>query len=79
MSDRIAKGMIGARIPRPEAQRLVEGRGRYTDDIAPARLGHVAFLRSPYAHARIGSIDTAEAQKAPDVIAVVTAADLAPV
>ncbi len=68
-------GLIGARITRPEARRLVEGRGRYTDDIGNDA-GHVAFLRSPYAHATIESIETAGAGSSPGVIAVVTAADL---
>ncbi len=68
-------GLIGARITRPEARRLVEGRGRYTDDIGNDA-GHVAFLRSPYAHVTIESIDTADAGSSPGVIAVVTATDL---
>jgi carbon-monoxide dehydrogenase large subunit len=72
------EGLVGARIERPEARRLVAGRGRYTDDIA-TDAGHIAFLRSPYAHATIGAINTAAAATAPGVIAVVTAADLAAV
>jgi carbon-monoxide dehydrogenase large subunit len=70
-----AKGLVGARVARPEARRLVEGRGRYTDDIS-SRAGHVAFLRSPHAHAAIESIDIAAAAALPGVIAVVTASDL---
>lgn len=72
-------GLVGARIVRPEARRLVAGRGRYTDDIAAANAGHVAFLRSPHAHATIGAIDTAAAAASPGVIAVITAATLAAV
>lgn len=68
-------GLVGARIARPEARRLVEGRGRYTDDI-DAGASHVAFLRSPHAHATINEIDIQAAVSAPGVIAVVTAADL---
>jgi carbon-monoxide dehydrogenase large subunit len=68
-------GLIGARVTRPEARRLVEGRGRYTDDIE-TDAGHVAFLRSSHAHAAIESIDTAAAASSPGVIAVVTATDL---
>jgi carbon-monoxide dehydrogenase large subunit len=70
---------IGRSMPRREAARLTAGRGRYTDDIAVAGVAHVAFLRSPYAHARIGAIDIAAAMTAPGVIAVVTADDLAAV
>ncbi len=74
-----AKRMIGARLPRPEAQRLVAGNGRYTDDIVLALMGHAVFLRSPHAHARILAIDIAEAVGMHGVIAVVTGDDLAPV
>ena len=71
--------LIGRSTPRRESARFVAGRGRYTDDIAVANAGHVAFLRSPYPHARIGTIDVAAAKAASGVIAVVTAEDLAPV
>lgn len=63
-------------VPRREAARLVAGKGRYTDDIDAAGIGHVAFVRSPYPHARIDRIDCAKAKSAPGVIAVVTADDL---
>ncbi len=69
--------MTGAPIPRREAARLVAGKGHYTDDIDVAGLLHVAFLRSPYPHARIDRIDVAAAQDMPGVVAVLTAADLA--
>jgi aerobic carbon-monoxide dehydrogenase large subunit len=59
--------------------RLVAGRGRYTDDIAVAGLSHVAFLRSPYPHARIEAIDMSAAKRMPGVVAVLTAGDLATV
>ena len=75
----VNESWIGRSVPRSEVGRLVTGRGRYTDDIAVADLGHVAFLRSPHAHARIESIDVAAAKDAPGVIAVVSADDLAPV
>jgi carbon-monoxide dehydrogenase large subunit len=74
-----ASGFIGRSTPRRDAERLAEGRGRYTDDLDIANLGHVAFLRSPHAHARILSIDTAAAKQSPGVIAVVTGDDLAAV
>ncbi|KMO28286.1 hypothetical protein VQ03_29990, partial [Methylobacterium tarhaniae] len=70
---------IGRSVPRPNARRLLEGRGTYVDDVPAARLAHVAFLRSPHAHARILSIDTADAKAMPGVIAVVTGAELATV
>lgn len=68
---------IGAEVPRDRAKRLLGGRGTFVDDLTPARLGHLAFVRSPYPHARIGGIDASEAAAAPGVLAVLTAADLA--
>jgi carbon-monoxide dehydrogenase large subunit len=68
---------IGRSVPRPNARRLVQGRGQYTDDVAaPARLLHAAFLRSPYAHARITRIEVAAAKAAPGVALVVTGVEL---
>jgi carbon-monoxide dehydrogenase large subunit len=68
---------IGRSVPRPNAERLLQGRGTYVDDLRPPRLVHAAFLRSPHAHARIRRIDTALAARLPGVVRVVTAADLA--
>lgn len=68
---------IGASIPRPNAKRLLQGRGRFVDDKVLPRMVHSAFLRSPHAHARILSIDTGAAQALPGVVAVYTGADMA--
>ena len=62
--------------PRVEDERLVRGEGRYVDDVDFPALAFAAFVRSPYAHARIKSIDTAEALRAPGVLAVLSAADM---
>lgn len=70
---------IGKTVPRPNAGRLVQGRGRYVDDIVLPRMLHVAFARSPYAHARIGEIETAEARAVKGVVRVFTGRDLAEV
>nr|WP_255520348.1 xanthine dehydrogenase family protein molybdopterin-binding subunit [Ramlibacter aurantiacus] len=51
------------------------GRGRYIDDITLPRMAHAALVLSPYAHARIRSIDTAQALAAPGVLAVLTGQD----
>jgi carbon-monoxide dehydrogenase large subunit len=64
------KGYIGQSVPRPNAQRLLQGRGAFTDDLRFPRLAHVAFFRSPYAHARIRKLDFSKALKAPGVIGV---------
>jgi len=70
---------IGRSVPRPNLARLTQGRGQYVSDITLPRMAHVAFLRSPHAHARIKSIDAAEAKKSPGVIAIVTGPELAKV
>src|SRR5438045_5285498 len=70
---------IGRSVPRPNLTRLTEGRGQYVSDVTLPRMAHVAYLRSPHAHARIVSIDATAAKEAPGVIAVVTGAELAKV
>ena len=70
---------IGRSVPRPNLARLTQGRGQYVSDVTLPRMVHVAFLRSPHAHARIKNIDAAAAKKAPGVVAVVTGAELAKV
>jgi carbon-monoxide dehydrogenase large subunit len=67
---------IGRSVPRPNLARLMQGRGQYVSDVVLPRMVHVAFLRSPHAHARIKSIETAAAKKASGVVAVVTGAEL---
>ncbi len=71
---------IGRSVPRPNARRLVEGRGHFTDDLPTTpRTLHVAFLRSPYPHARIAGLDLAAARALPGVALVATGADIAAV
>jgi carbon-monoxide dehydrogenase large subunit len=71
------KPMGHGRMLRKEDPRFVRGRGRYTDDVQLPGMLHLAILRSPFAHARIVSIDTSAAAALPKVKAVVTGADLA--
>ena len=66
---------IGRPLPRFEDERLVAGKGRYTDDFHLAGECHAVFVRSPHPAAAIRSIDTAEAQRQPGVLAVLTGAD----
>ena len=68
--------MIGASVKRKEDGRFITGKGKYTDDITLTGQTHAAFVRSPYAHARIRSIDAAAARGMPGVHAVYTGADL---
>src|SRR5258707_7064528 len=70
---------IGRSVPRPNLARLTQGRAQYVSDVVLPRMAHVAFVRSPHAHAKIKGIDAATAKKAPGVIAVVTGTELAKV
>jgi len=67
---RLDRGYIGQSVPRPNAQRLLQGRGAFIDDLRFPRLAHVAFFRSPHAHARIKSLDFSKALKQPGIIGV---------
>ncbi|MGH7772012.1 MAG: xanthine dehydrogenase family protein molybdopterin-binding subunit, partial [Candidatus Binatia bacterium] len=69
-------GLIGASIRRVEDGPLITGAGCYVDDIELPGMLHMAFLRSPYPHAKILSIDTSAATAMAGVIAVVTGDDL---
>ena len=62
---------------RVEDDALLRGHGCYGDDLRPDRVAFGVFVRSSHAHAIIRGIDVAVAAKLPDVLAVVTAADLA--
>ena len=66
---------IGRAVPRADANRLLEGRGKYVDDLQLPRMVHAAFLRSPYAHARINGFDLDEARASPGVVSVYTGTD----
>ena len=70
---------IGRSVSRPNIRRLVEGKGRFTDDMSLPRMLFAAFLRSPYAHAEIVTIDTSAAEAAPGVVRVVTGKEMADV
>ena len=70
---------IGKVVPRPNLERLMQGRGLYVSDMELPRMAHVVFLRSPHAHARIVGIDAAAARQMPGVIAIVTGEQLAAV
>ena len=67
---------IGQPVRREEDPRFLTGRGRYTDDFAPANLAHAAIVRSHVARARIRRIDTAAAKAGAGVLAVFTAEDM---
>jgi carbon-monoxide dehydrogenase large subunit len=68
---------IGQPVLREEDLRLLQGRGRYTDDVNALNQARAHVLRSPLAHADIRSMDTAAAKQMPGVLAVLTGEDLA--
>ncbi len=67
---KVDRGYIGESVPRPNAARLLQGRGAFTDDLRFTRLAHVVFFRSPYAHARLRKLDFSKARTQPGVIGV---------
>ncbi len=68
---------IGAPLRRKEDYRFLTGRGNYTDDINRPGQAYAVFVRSPIAHGRIRSVDTADAAAVPGVLTVLTGADVA--
>ena len=66
------QGFIGQSVVRREDSRFLTGRGQYTDDIVLPRQTFAFFLRSPHAHAKILSLDSTAASKAPGVLGVFT-------
>jgi aerobic carbon-monoxide dehydrogenase large subunit len=72
----IRRSSIGRRIPSLEAPRLLQGMGRYVADIQLPDMLHAVIVRSPVAHGRVVSVDTAGALRMPEVRAVVTAQHL---
>src|SRR6516165_8769357 len=71
-----ADRFVGRSMPRREDRRLLMGQGKYIADLELPGMLHVAFVRSPLAHARIRSVDLTRAAAAPGVAFVLTAADL---
>jgi len=75
-AQRVTGPLVGRALPRREDEALLRGKGCYVDDIRIAGTLAVAFVRSPFAHARIQSIDCDEARTMPGVVAVFTMDDL---
>jgi carbon-monoxide dehydrogenase large subunit len=76
MTDSAAARYAGARVHRIEDARLLTGTATFVDDVSRPGMLHACFVRSPFARARIGAIDTSEALALPGVRAVFVAADL---
>ncbi len=69
--------LIGARIQRKEDYRFLTGAGQYTDDVTLPNQTYAAFVRSPHAHAKLKSVKTDKAKRAPGVLGVYTGEDVA--
>jgi aerobic carbon-monoxide dehydrogenase large subunit len=72
----VAQSWIGQSLRRREDERLLRGQGRYVADIELPGQAHVAFVRSPFARARISAVDAGPALELPGVIAVLTREDV---
>src|SRR5258707_12562040 len=68
---------VGRSVTRPNARRLTQGRGQYVDDIVLPRMVHVAYVRSPHAHAKIVKIESKKAAAMPGVVRIATGAEIA--
>ncbi len=73
----VEKFAVGQSVRRLEDPHLLQGLGRYSDDVNLPRQTYAVIVRSPHAHARIVRLDAAAARAAPGVVAVLTGADLA--
>ena len=76
MAQAASDRFVGRSLPRREDRRLLVGRGQYVSDLVLPGMLHVAFVRSPLAHARIRSLDLTRAANAPGVALVLSAVDL---
>lgn len=76
-AERVNGSYIGAPVKRVNDRKLITGHGRYVDDVTLPNTLHCVFVRSPYAHADVISIDTSAALALPGVVAVVTGDELA--
>lgn len=72
----MATAYIGKALKRKEDPRLIQGLAHYIDDIVLPHLHYACFVRSPYAHARVRSVDVTKAQGAPGVVLVLTGKDV---
>src|SRR3989475_2953935 len=72
------KKWVGKALPRKEEDRLLRGRGRFADDIKLRDMAYLRFVRSPYAHARIISIDTSAAEALAGVVCTLTGKEIVP-
>ncbi|MBF6594420.1 MAG: xanthine dehydrogenase family protein [Thermaceae bacterium] len=72
----MAETYIGKPLKRLEDPKLLSGHGAYLEDLTQPGTLHLALLRSPYAHAKINSVETSEALRIPGVVRVLTSSDV---
>jgi len=72
-----SKNWVGKPLPRKEENRLLRGRGKFADDIKLREMLYLHFVRSPYAYAKIVSVDTSAAEALPGVVCTLTGAEIA--
>ncbi len=72
-----AKTWVGQALPRKEEDRLLRGRGKFADDIKLREMLYLKFVRSPYAHAKVVSVDASSAEALEGVICALTGAEIA--
>jgi len=70
------KNWVGKPLPRKEENRLLRGRGRFADDIKIREMLYLRFVRSPYAHAKVVSVDTSAAEALPGVVCTIAGAEI---
>jgi carbon-monoxide dehydrogenase large subunit len=73
----VKEGGIGSWVPRKEDDRLLRGDGQFTDDVDRPHTLHMAVLRCPFPHARIGAIDVSDAEQLPGVRQILVGSDIA--
>src|SRR5580658_8112256 len=72
-----AKTWVGQALPRKEENRLLRGRGKFADDIKLREMLYLRFVRSPYAHAKIVSVDVSSAEALAGVVCALTGTEVA--
>ena len=72
-----AKNWVGQPLPRKEENRLLRGRGKFADDIKLREMLYLRFVRSPYAHAKVVSVDVSAAEALAGVVGTLTGAEIA--
>jgi len=76
-AERLRRRIVTEPLRRKEDERLIRGRGLFTDDVHEPGLLHLCLLRSPYAHARVLDIDTSAAEALPGVVCTLTGSEVA--